>query len=162
MTTSTGPGRDASRWFVDAVRPEDHDTWARLHRGYLDFYEVADPERVSTVVWGWLQDPEHDLECLVVRPAPGAAPVGIAHHRPFPRPLAATTACFLDDLFVDPSARGTGAVDALLTTLQEQCRRRGWSGVRWITRADNERARSTYDRLAVQTDLVTYELPPGQ
>jgi GNAT superfamily N-acetyltransferase len=128
MTASTGPGRDPSGWFVDAVRPEDHDTWARLHRGYLDFYEVADPERVSAVVWGWLQDPAHDLECLVVRPAPGSAPVGIAHHRPFPRPLAATTACFLDDLFVDPSARGTGAVDALLTALQEQCRRRGWSG----------------------------------
>lgn len=159
MTEPTPPGRDASRWHVDGLRPDDHEAWVRLHRGYLDFYEVADPERVSPVVWGWLLDPGHELECLVVRPAPGAPPVGIAHHRPFPRPLAATTACFLDDLFVAPSARGTGAVDALLAALQERCRERGWSRVRWITRAGNERARSTYDRLARQTDLVTYELP---
>ena len=151
--------REAARWVVDALRDEDHAVWSRLHRGYLDFYEVSDPERVSPAIWGWLRDPAHDLECLVVRPSPGAAPVGLAHYRPFPRPLAAATACFLDDLFVDPPARGTGAVDALLGALQQVCRDRGWSQVRWITRSGNTRARSTYDRLAVQADLVTYELP---
>ncbi|MEO5982244.1 MAG: GNAT family N-acetyltransferase [Pedococcus sp.] len=151
--------RDPSRWVVDALRADDHEGWARLHRGYLDFYEVSDPERVSPAVWAWLQDPVHELECLVVRPEIGAAPVGLAHYRPFPRPLAGTTACFLDDLFVEQGVRGTGAVDALLGALQGQCRDRGWSQVRWITRASNARARSTYDRLAVQTDLVTYDLP---
>ena len=151
--------RDASRWVVDALRLQDHEAWARLHRGYLDFYEVTDPERVSPVIWSWLNDPAHELECLVARPEPGADPVGLAHFRPFPRPLAGATACFLDDLFVDPSARGTGAVDALLGALQQESRDRGWSQVRWITRESNARARSTYDRLAVRTDLVTYELP---
>ncbi|MGA8979902.1 MAG: GNAT family N-acetyltransferase [Pedococcus sp.] len=151
--------RDASRWTVDALREGDHEVWACLHRGYLEFYDVGDPEHVSAAVWAWLQDPGHELEGLVVRQEPGGAPVGLAHYRPFPRPLAGTTACFLDDLFVDPQARGTGAVDALLAALQQQCRDRGWSQVRWITRASNTRARSTYDRLAVQTDLVTYDLP---
>ena len=151
--------RDAARWVVDALGKEDHEAWAALHRGYLDFYEVPDPERVSSVIWSWLTDPDHELECLVVRPAPGEAPVGMAHFRPFVRPLAAATACFLDDLFVAPEARGTGAVDALLSALQHLSGERGWSQVRWITRSSNARARSTYDRLGVQTDLVTYELP---
>jgi len=151
--------RDASRWLVDDLREDDRDAWADLHRGYLDFYEVSDPERVSPTVWTWLRDPGHDLECLVARAEPGAKPVGLAHYRPFPRPLAGTVACHLDDLYVEPQARGTGAVDALLGALQHRCGERGWTQVRWITREGNARARSTYDRLAKQTDLVTYELP---
>lgn len=150
--------RDPSRWVVDSLRPEDRDAWARLHHGYLDFYAVPDPEQVSRMVWTWLLDPDHELEALVARPAAGVAPVGIAHYRPFPRPLQGTTACFLDDLFVAEEHRGSGAVDALLAGLQHQSRRRGWTQVRWITRASNARARAAYDRLAVRTDLVTYEL----
>lgn len=150
--------RGTRRWHVDDLRPEDRGTWAQLHRGYLEFYETTRPEEVSAVVWSWLQDPDHELEALVVRPAPGAQPVGLAHYRPFARPLHGSTACFLDDLFVAPGARGTGAVDALLGGLQQRCRERGWTHVRWVTRASNRTARSTYDRLAVRTDLVTYDL----
>lgn len=150
--------RDPSRWLVDDLRADDRAAWARLHRGYLDFYESTRPEEVSAVVWGWLTDPGHELECLVVRAAPGAEPVGIAHFRPFVRPLHGSVSCFLDDLFVAPEHRGTGAVDALLAGLRARAAARGWPTVRWITRASNDRARSTYDRLAVQTDLVTYDL----
>lgn len=150
--------RDPSRWVVDDLRAEDHEAWSRLHRGYLDFYESPRPAEVSAVVWAWLNDPDHELECLVVRAEPGSEPVGIAHLRPFVRPLHGTVSCFLDDLFVAPAHRGTGAVDALLAGVRDRARDRGWSVVRWITRASNSRARSTYDRLAVQTDLVTYDL----
>lgn len=152
------PERDPGRWVVDDLRPQDRDAWSRLHRGYLEFYESARPVEVSTVVWSWLMDPDHELEAVVVRPAAGAEPVGLAHYRPFPRPLHGSTACFLDDLFVAPEERGTGAVDALLAALQERCGERGWSHVRWVTRASNTTAQSTYDRLAVRTDLVTYDL----
>ena len=152
-------GRDPGRWVVDDLRPADHEAWARLHRGYLEFYESTRPDEVSAVVWGWLTDPEHELECLVVRESAGAEPVGLAHVRPFVRPLHGAVSCFLDDLFVAPAHRGSGAVDALLAGVRDRARERGWTAVRWITRASNARARSTYDRLAVQTDLVTYDLP---
>jgi ribosomal protein S18 acetylase RimI-like enzyme len=152
------PGRDPGRWLVDDLRTQDLEAWARLHRGYLDFYESTRPEKVSAVVWSWLQDPGHELEALLVRPVPGADPVGLAHYRPFARPLHGSTACFLDDLFVAPQARGAGAVDALLAALQQRCRKRGWSHVRWVTRASNTTAQSTYERLAVHTDLLTYDL----
>jgi len=152
------PGRDPGRWLVDDLRTQDLEAWARLHRGYLDFYESTRPEKVSAVVWSWLQDPGHELEALLVRPVPGADPVGLAHYRPFARPLHGSTACFLDDLFVAPQARGAGAVDALLAALQQRCRKRGWSHVRWVTRASNTTAQSTYERLAVRTDLLTYDL----
>lgn len=153
--------RDPARWYVDGLRVQDHDTWAVLHRGYLDFYESTRPEEVSRTVWGWLMDPDHELTGLVVRPGREAPPVGLAHVRPFARPLHGSTACFLDDLFVAPEQRGTGAVDALLAGVRDHAREHGLSGVRWLTRASNATARRTYDRLAVQTDLVTYDLPVG-
>jgi hypothetical protein len=46
----------------------------------------------------------------------------------------------------------------LLAGLQDRSRDRGWSQIRWITRASNERARKAYDRLAEESDLVTYTL----
>ena len=53
--------RQPDQWLVDELRPADHDAWARLHRGYLEFYSSTRPEEVSQVVWSWLQDPAHEL-----------------------------------------------------------------------------------------------------
>jgi ribosomal protein S18 acetylase RimI-like enzyme len=86
--------------------------------------------------------------------------IGLAHFRPFARPLSATTGGFLDDLFVAPEARGSGAAEALLAELKAIAGQRGWSVVRWITAEDNARARALYDRVATQTQWVTYDLKP--
>ena len=82
----------------------------------------------------------------------------MAHFRPFARPLAATTEVFLDDLFVSPEARGSGAAQALIDAIVATGRERGWSVVRWITAENNYRARSAYDRIADRTQWLTYEI----
>lgn len=61
----------------------------------------------------------------------------------------------LDDLYVVPAARGTGAVDAILKALREIGRQRGWSKIRWVTADDNYRARSKYDQVAERATWVT-------
>ena len=65
---------------------------------------------------------------------------------------------FLDDLFVDPPARGSGAAHALIEAVEAVARARGWLTVRWITADDNYRARGLYDKLATRTMWVTYDL----
>ena len=147
-------------WLVTDVQEHDRPTWEELYRGYGDFYEVDMPPAKLDRVWGWLHDPTHEVDGIVVRPAPAAAPVGLAHYRPFARPLHGSVGCYLDDLFVAPAARGTGAVDALLHELRVRSAARGWDVVRWITRDSNKRARSTYDRLATLTPYLTYDMPP--
>ena len=113
------------------------------------------------LVWSWITDPDHDVKALLVRDASGTA-VGLAHYRPYFRPLAAAVAGHLDDLFVTPAARGTGAVDALLEALRTIARPRGWRKIRWITADDNYRARSKYDQVAERTTWMTYDMqvPP--
>ncbi|MFJ9645526.1 GNAT family N-acetyltransferase [Streptomyces sp. NPDC101206] len=145
---------------VRAVRAEDFAQWRALYRGYADFYRVEQTEEMAGRVWSWLNDPGHEVQALVAEDAGGRL-VGLAHYRPFARPLSATVGCFLDDLFVDPAGRGSGAVDLLLARLREIAAEHGWSVVRWITADDNYRARGKYDQVATRTPWITYDMAPG-
>ncbi len=136
----------------------DREEWGALYAGYADFYGVEQTEAMRDRVWGWINDPAHETEALVAEN--GGRLVGLAHFRPFARPLSASTGGFLDDLFVDPQARGSGAARALIDALADEARSRGWSMVRWITADDNARARALYDKMAVATKWVTYDLKP--
>ncbi len=131
--------------------------WRDLYRGYADFYRERVTDAQLDRVWSWINDPDHDLKGLLVRDPSGTA-VCLAHYRPYFRPLAAAVAGHLDDLFVEPAARGTGAVDALLDALRTIARERGWSKIRWLTADDNHRARSKYDQVAERTMWVTYDM----
>ncbi|MFG2710406.1 GNAT family N-acetyltransferase [Streptomyces goshikiensis] len=146
---------------VRAVRPEDFDQWRVLFRGYADFYEVEQSEEAALTVWSWLTDPGHEEGALVAEDADGTL-IGLAHYRPYARPLFAAVGCYLDDLFVAPASRGSGAADLLLARLREIAAERGWSVVRWITADDNHRARSKYDQVATRTMWVTYDMAPGR
>lgn len=148
-----------ARWQVRPLAPEDRARWRRLYAAYAEFYAAPQSAEQTDRVWAWLMDPQHEVEGLVVHDAAGSV-VGLAHVRAFARPLSATVGGFLDDLYVDPQARGTGAVDALLDALRARARERGWSVVRWITAQDNHRARAKYDQVAAATTWVTYDLRP--
>ena len=141
---------------IRSVAVADKPAWARLYAGYAAFYKVDQTEAMRETVWGWLMDPGHTTEGLVAEQ--DGAVIGLAHFRAFARPLSASTGGFLDDLFVDPAARGTGAAEALLQALANEGRNRGWTVIRWITAEDNYRARGLYDRIADRTKWVTYDI----
>jgi GNAT superfamily N-acetyltransferase len=147
------------QWQVRAARTQDYDRWRQLYQGYADFYQTEQPDASASRVWSWIHDPTSPVACLLVVDADGEV-AGLAHYRPYPRPLSATIGCYLDDLFVDPDRRGGGAVDALIGELRRLAQVNGWSVVRWMTAEDNHRARSAYDRLATRTRWVTYDLQP--
>jgi GNAT superfamily N-acetyltransferase len=151
----------ARRFTVEPPGHGDAAIWRDLYRAYADFYQEAVTDAQLDLVWSWITDPGHDLKALLVRGADGGA-VGPVHYRPYLRPLAAAVAGHLDDLFVTPAARGTGAVDALLDALRTIARTRGWSKIRWVAADDNYRARNKYDQVAERTMWVTYDMqvPP--
>lgn len=142
---------------IRAVATGDRVAWNRLYEGYAAFYKVAQTAVMRDRVWGWLMDEAHDTAGLVACDAAGTV-IGLAHYRAFARPLSASTGGFMDDLFVDPAARGSGAADALIAALREIGQARGWTVIRWITAADNDRARAVYDRTALCTPWVTYDI----
>lgn len=144
---------------VRPVEAADREQWGRLYAGYAVFYKTEQDEAMRDRVFGWLMDESAQSRGLVAVDADGTL-LGLAHYRPFARPLSATMGCYLDDLFVDPRRRGSGVVEALFEALRAIVDEEGWSVVRGITRDDNYRARTVYDQFAERTNWVTYDYAP--
>ncbi len=142
---------------IDPAAPGDREGWERLYRGYAEFYRMPMTGETLDTVWTWIHDATLPFYGLLAKDPSGRA-VGLMHYREMPSPLRGARVGFLDDLFVDPQARGQGVVDALYARLRAESARHGWPFVRWITRDNNYRARAVYDRLATRTDWVTYQM----
>lgn len=142
---------------VRLARDADFTAWNGLYAGYADFYGVPQTQAMRDRVWSWCHDPSKSTECYVAETTEGQL-VGLAHMRAFERPLAASIGGFLDDLYVDEAARGSGAGRALILHLQSVCDQRGWGVLRWITAPSNAAARALYDSLATKTEWLTYDL----
>lgn len=149
-------------WKVRPVRGDEFDPWTRLFRGYADFYHWPTTDEHQRTIWGWIHD-DRSIEALVAVPVDGAGneigePRGLAHLRQWVRPLRGTVCGYLDDLFVEPGARGSGVVDALFAEIDRIALERGWAVVRWTTADDNYRARTVYDKVATRTSWITYDM----
>ncbi|HYZ31065.1 MAG TPA: GNAT family N-acetyltransferase [Crenalkalicoccus sp.] len=141
------------------LEPRHRADWERLYAGYAGFYRAKQTPEMRERVWGWIHDPANPVEALVAE-ADGRA-IGLAHIRPFHRPLSASIGGFLDDLFVDPEWRGQRVADALIAAVAALGRERGWTVIRWITADDNYRGRGVYDRVATRTMWITYDIKLG-
>jgi GNAT superfamily N-acetyltransferase len=139
------------------VIENDKAEWRVLFNGYADFYGVPMDDSTADKVWGWLLDPNHLLEGLVARDASGTI-AGFVHVRACPRTLGGCDVGFLDDMYVSPDARGSGASDALFVGLRVLAVERGWPTVRWITQHFNARGRAFYDRYTSgPSDFIMYQ-----
>ncbi len=139
------------------IRPivdDDRPAWEDLFAAYAAFYQTAQTAQMRAVVWDWLQA---QTAFGFVAEADGKL-IGFAHIRPVAQSLTATVAGFLDDLYVDPTARGSGAARALICAAADFARAKGWRDLSWLTADNNYRARSLYDQLAQRATWITYEM----
>ena len=72
----------------------------------------------------------------------------------------AVDVALMNDLFVSPSHRGTGAGRALIEASAEAARERGCAHLEWYTATDNEVAQRLYERMGAERSAwLAYELP---
>jgi GNAT superfamily N-acetyltransferase len=132
-----------------------------LMRGYCDFYEV-DPAEADLLAMAraLLADPDREGVQLLARDADGAA-VGFATIFWSWSTLSASRIGVMNDLYVEPEARGAGVAEALIAACAERCRRRGATSLEWQTAHDNSRARAVYERVGGERDerWLDYSLP---
>jgi ribosomal protein S18 acetylase RimI-like enzyme len=147
-----------AKWTTRPIEVSDWDAWCRLFKSYGDFYDTRISEAQLERVWTWIHVDHSVVGLAVVADSDSAEPVGIAHLRSWVRPLRGEVAGYLDDLFIDPHFRGTGAVDALFDAIKTLAEERDWSIVRWTTAEDNARARAAYERVSKRTGWITYEM----
>ena len=141
---------------IREIQLKDKEQWGKLYKNYANFYKTEMNEKILQTVWNWLHDKSHEVEGLVYEVDGNIA--GLAHYRRMPSPLRGQYIGFLDDLFVDPDHRGKGIGEKIINYLKKISRSKGWNLTRFITRNDNIRAKSLYDRLAKKTTWDLYEL----
>ena len=141
---------------IRQIKLKDKKDWEKLYRGYADFYKVEMNDEILATVWKWLFDQKHEVSGLVYEEK--SKVVALAHYRKMPSPLRGKYIGFLDDLFVDPEHRGKKIGEKILNELKNISEKNRWGLIRWITRNDNVRAKSLYDKVSEKTTWDTYEL----
>jgi GNAT superfamily N-acetyltransferase len=135
----------------------DHDRWAELWRGYLTFYETELPPSTYEATWRRILAPG-PIFGLGVRDDGGTL-VGITHYLFHAHGWTELDACYLQDLYVDASARGKGYAQLLIEGVADDARSRGLTRMYWLTHHTNATARRLYDRIAENHGFIRYEYP---
>jgi len=145
------------------VREEDLADLLPLVRAYLDFYGSAPADAaVLALSRALLADPECEGVQLLARDAEGAAR-GFATLYWSWSTTRAVRVAIMNDLFVAPSARGSGLAEALIDACRVRAREHGAATLEWQTAPDNLRAQAVYDRIGgVRSQWVDYSVPTSR
>ena len=142
---------------VRRVAVGDYAAWLPLWQGYCAALGGEVSEQVTAATWRRILDPADPISCLAACDKDGRV-IGIAVWHLHANTWSLQPVCYLEDLFVAPEARGSGAAQALIRQLVAMGRAKGWRRVYWHTTEGNYRARSLYDRVARRTDYVRYDI----
>lgn len=141
---------------ITRITADDRPAWDGLWQAYLTFYESEVPAEVTEATFQRILADEQ-IHGALARDADGR-PIGMVHWLTHPGTWAIGPSCYLEDLFVDPAARGEGAGTALIDHVRDWAQLFGAAKVYWLTMNDNATARSLYDKVATSTGFVHYEI----
>ena len=140
---------------IRPLRADDEAGWRRLWAGYLAFYETTLPETVYATTFARLLDPARPQQNALMAEQGGRL-VGLVHYIYHAHNWRVEDVCYLQDLYVDPDTRGTGAGRALIEAVYAAADANGTPAVYWLTQDFNTTARQLYDRIAKVSPFIRY------
>lgn len=141
---------------IRPVLARDKPDWVRLWTAYLAFYETTLPAAVFDISFDrLLGDDPQDFNGLMA--LQNDTPIGLAHYLFHRHGWSVENTCYLQDLYVDPERRGTGAGRALIEAVYAQADAAGAPSVYWMTQDSNATARQLYDRVGELTPFIKYK-----
>ncbi|WP_374975147.1 N-acetyltransferase family protein [Microbacterium trichothecenolyticum] len=146
---------------IRPLAPADRDAWLPLWHGYIEFYESEVSDEQTALTWNRLLDPQFPIHGAVATGDGGRA-IGFVHWLTHAATWSAAPYVYLEDLFVAPDTRGTGAGRALIAHVTDWAREHDAAKVYWLTQETNATARALYDRVATHTGFVHYEIALGR
>lgn len=143
---------------IRPLQSADETPWRHLWKDYLAFYETS----VSDVVYDTyfqrlLGNDDRDFSGLLAL-SEGRA-VGLAHYLFHRHGWRIEDTCYLQDLYVEPSLRGTGIGRMLIEAVYAAADDHGAGSVYWLTQEFNHTARKLYDRIGTLTPFIVYNRP---
>ncbi|TQJ31397.1 GNAT family N-acetyltransferase [Microbacterium sp. SLBN-146] len=142
---------------IERLVDADRDDWLPLWLGYLEFYETDLSAEQTALTFARITDPDDVVHGAIARDDEGRA-VGFVHWLTHASTWSEGPYCYLEDLFVSPEARGTGAGRSLIAHVTTWARAAACAKVYWLTQSHNATARALYDAVATDTGFVHYEI----
>ena len=147
---------------VVAIRragPADLDAATRLFTAYLRFYQKDTPESEARVFVG--ERLERGDSVFYLAEGEGQA-LGFTQLYPAFASLSLAPSWILNDLYVDPRARGRGVGEALMQAARELARSNGAAELMLQTARSNATAQRLYEKLGWVRDdeFLVYTLAP--
>ncbi len=139
---------------VRPVRAPDFDAWLPLWQGYQAFYRTDIADQTTHLTWARFLDPGEPMFAALAEVAGSA--VGLVHWILHRSTWTTGSYCYLQDLFVVPGRRGSGAGRRLIEHVYEKARGAECSRVYWLTHETNTDAMLLYDRIAERSGFVQY------
>jgi GNAT superfamily N-acetyltransferase len=139
---------------VRPARASDQPRWRALFDAYTRFYEREPDDTIAHHAWARIHDPKSPVHAAVAE-VDGHV-VGIANYLLHESTGSLKPVCYLQDLFVDPQARGAGVGKQLIDWLVAEMKAHGWSRLYWSTRETNYRARALYDQYTPHSGFLRY------
>ncbi len=140
------------------IRPlliDDKEDWKVLFAGYQKFYRAKIPTQVIEYTWERIHDDASKVNALVAE-LDGRL-VGITHYLFHDSTWVDRPNCYLEDLFVDKTARGNGAARKLIEGVESAAREKNAFQLYLHTQEYNGAARSLYDSIMPPSSFVVYE-----
>ena len=156
----SGRPAELSQPGIRRATPADLDVAARLFTGYLRFYGKDTPEaQARAFVAERLA--KQDSVFLLAEASSGEA-IGFTQLYPAFASLSLAPSWILNDLYVEPAARGRGVGEALMQAARELAMSDGSAELMLQTARSNTTAQRLYEKLGWQRDeeFLVYTLDP--
>ena len=141
---------------IRAALPADKQRWLILWQGYLDFYQTELSLEQSALTWQRILDSEFNMKCAVA--INDGVIVGFTTYSLQNSTWSENGHCYLEDLFVNPAARGGGIGRALIDYVKSYAIENNCSRLYWNTDEDNSTARKLYDTYTLESGKRQYRI----
>lgn len=140
---------------IRRLEEADRSRWCELWQGYLTFYESTVSDEVTQTTWTRLLDATEEPFGFAAVTEDGQI-VGITHYIFHRSTWTEGSYCYLEDLFVDPDVRNSGAGRALIAAVEAEARSHQCKRLYLNTQDFNATARALYDKVMTKSPFIQY------
>lgn len=139
------------------VQEQDYTQWLHYWLLYQNFYKVALSNETTHQTWQRFFDVDEPVYCAVAKQDDQV--LSLVHYVIHRSTWAVEDFCYLEDLFVEPEARGQHIGKQLIEYVQQQAKEKHCARLYWHTQEMNQTAQKLYDWIAQKPGVIEYRMP---
>jgi len=146
---------------IEEISENDYENWKLIFKKYLLFYNSKLSEKIIRNTWNNIINKEKPINCIGCYETSKIKKkqlVGIMNFIYHKSTWIENNVCYLEDLFILEDYRSRGYASALFNHLTTICNINNVNRIYWKTKSDNHIAQSLYNKLALKTNFLEYEI----